>query len=68
MIPYRKGKKTVNGKRFMKNRFTTLGNHTRIIYYFLVIIQGSYMISLVPYKARTEKSSMDSMKSFKILV
>ena len=41
---------------------------TRIIYDFLVIIQGSYMISLVSYKDRTKKPSMDSMKSYMILV
>ena len=45
-----------------------LGIRTRIIYDFLVIIQGSYMISLVSYKDRTKKSSMDSMKSSMILV
>ena len=45
-----------------------LGIRTRIIYDFLVIIQGSYMISLVSYKDRTKKSSMDSMKSYMILV
>ena len=44
-----------------------LGIRTRIIYDFLVIIQGSYMISLVSYKDRTKKSSMDSMKSYMIL-
>ena len=44
------------------------GIRTRIIYDFLVIIQGSYMISLVSYKDRTKKSSMDSMKSYMILV
>ena len=45
-----------------------LGNCTRIIYDFLVIIQGSFMISLISYKDRTKKSSMDSMKSYMILV
>ena len=45
-----------------------LGIRTRIIYDFLEIIQGSYMISLVSYKDRTKKSSMDSMKSYMILV
>ena len=45
-----------------------IGICTRIIYDFLVIIQGSYMISLVSYKDRTKKSSMDSMKSYIILV
>ena len=45
-----------------------LGLRTRIIYDFLVIIQGSYMISLISYKDRTKKSSMDSMKSYMILV
>ena len=45
-----------------------LGIRTRIIYDFLVIIQGSYMISLFSYKDRTKKSSMDSMKSYMILV
>ena len=51
-----------------KNRCMILGIRTRIIYVFLVIIQGSYMISLVSYKDRTKKSSMDSMKSYLILV
>ena len=45
-----------------------LGIRTRIIYDFLVLIQGSYMISLVSYKDRTKKSGMDSMKSYKIIV
>ena len=45
-----------------------LGIRTRIIYDYLVIIQGSYMVSLVLYKNRTKKSSMDSMKSYMILV
>ena len=45
-----------------------LGIRTRIIYDFLVIIQGSYKISLVSYKDRTKKSSMDSIKSYMILV
>ena len=40
------------------------GIRTRIIYDFLVVIQGSYMISLVLYKDRIKKSSMDSMKSY----
>ena len=44
-----------------------IGMRTRIIYDFLVIIQGSYMISLVSYKDRTKKSSMDSIKSYMIL-
>ena len=51
-----------------KKRCMILGIRTRIIYDFLVIIQGSYMISLVSYKDRTKKSSMDSMKSYIILV
>ena len=41
---------------------------TRIKYDFLVMMQGSYMNSLVSYKDRTKKSSMDSMKSYMILV
>ena len=45
-----------------------LGTRTRIIFDFLVIIQGSYMISLVSYKDLTKKSSMDSMKSYMVLV
>ena len=45
-----------------------LGIRTRIIYDFLVIIEGSYMISLVSYKDRTKKSSIDSMKAYMILV
>ena len=32
------------------------------------VIQESYMISLVSYKDRTKKSSMDSMKSYMIFV
>ena len=32
-----------------------LGIRTGMIYDFLVIIQGSYMISLVSYKDRTKK-------------
>ena len=60
-------KKNSNRKNF-KNRCMILGIRTRIIYDFLVIIQGSYMISLVLYKDRTKKSSMDSMKSYMILV
>ena len=54
--------------RFLKNRCMVLGIRIRIIYDFLVIIQESYMISLVSYKDRTKKSSMDSMKSYVILV
>ena len=44
------------------------GIRTWVIYEFLVIIQGSYMISLVSDKDRSKKSSMDSMKSYMILV
>ena len=54
--------------KIFKNRCMILGIRTRIIYDFLVVIQGSYMISLVSYKDRTKKSSMDSMKSYMILV
>ena len=54
--------------KIFKNRCMIPGFRTRIIYDFLVIIQGSYMISLVSYKNRTKKSSMDSMKSYMILV
>ena len=53
-------------KDFQKNRCVILGIRTRIIYDFLVIIQGSHMISLVSYKDRTKKSTMDSMKSYMI--
>ena len=60
--------KKTNIKRFSKKRCMTLGIRTRIIYDLLVIILGSYMISLVSYKDRTKKSSMDSMKSYMILV
>ena len=63
-----KNKKNINGKTFLKNRCMILGIGTRIIYDFFVIIQGSYMISLVSYKDRTKKSSMDSMRSYMILV
>ena len=56
------------GKDFQKIDCMILGIRTRIIYDFLVIIQRSYMISLVSYKNRTKKSSMDSMKSYMILV
>ena len=52
----------------MKNRCIILGSHTKIMYDFLLIIKGSYMISLVLYKDRTKKSSMDNMKSCMILV
>ena len=55
-------------KTFSKNRCMILGIRTRIIYDFLVIIQGSDMISLVSYQVRTKKSSMVSMKSYMILV
>ena len=53
------------GKDFRKNSCMILGIRTRIIYDFLVIAQGSHMISQVSYKDRTKKSSMDvdSMKS-----
>ena len=61
-----KNKKNING--FSKNRCIILGIRIRFIYDFLVIIQGSYMISLVSYKDRTKKSSMDSIKSYMILV
>ena len=67
-LPDKKTKKNINSKRFSKNRCMILGIRTRIIYDFLVIIQGSYMISLVSYKDRTKKSSMDSMKPYMILV
>ena len=50
----------------MKIRCMILGIHTKIIFDFLVIIQRSYMISLVSYKDRTTKSTMDSMKSCKL--
>ena len=40
----------------------------KIDVWFLVFVLGSYMISLVSYKDRTKKSSMDSMKSYMILV
>ena len=63
-----KNKKNINGKIFSKNRCMILGIRTRIIFDFLVIIQGSYMNSLVSYKDRSNKSSMDSMKSYMILV
>ena len=33
------------------------------LYEFLVVIPASYMISLVSYKDRTKKSSMDNLKS-----
>ena len=46
-------------KNSLKNRCMILSIHTRIIYEFLVIIQGSYLSSLVSYKDRTKKSSMD---------
>ena len=39
-----KNNKNINGKTFSKNRCMILGIRTRIIYDFLVIIQGSYMI------------------------
>ena len=67
-MPYRIKTKNINGWRFSKNRCMILGIRIRIMYDFLVIIQGSYMISLVSYKDRTKKSSMDSMKSYMILV
>ena len=56
----------INGKRFSKNRCMIVGIRTRIIYDFMVIIQGSYMISW--FHTRIKKSSMDSMKSYMILV
>ena len=56
-----------NDKRVSKNRCMIHLIRTRIIYDFLVIIQWSYMISLVSCKDRTKKSSMDSMKSYMIL-
>ena len=62
-----KHKKNINGKRISKKRCMTLVNRTRIIYNFLVIIQGSYIIFLVSYKDRTKKPSMDSMKLYMIL-
>ena len=48
----------------MKVRCKILGIRTRIS---LVIIQGSYVISLVSYKDRTRKSCVDIMKSYMIL-
>ena len=72
-VPYRwcptkKNKKKQRWLKIFKNRCMILGIRTRIIFDFLVIIQGSYIISLVSYKNRTKKSSMDSMKSYMILV
>ena len=68
-MPYRlKTKKNRNGKTFLKKRCMILGIRTRILYNFLVIIQKLFMIFLSSYKDRTEKSSMDSMKSYMILV
>ena len=60
--------KKIKWLKIFKNRCMILGISTRIIYDFLVIIKGSYMISLVSCKDRTKKSSMDSMKSCIILV
>ena len=68
VMPYRIKTKKHKWLKFFKNRCMILGIRTRIIYDFLVFIQGSYMISLVSYKDRTKKSSMDSMKSYMILV
>ena len=62
-----KNKKSIKDSRYMKTRCMILGIRSRIIYDFLVIIQGSYMI-LVSYKDRGKKSSMDSMKSYMIFV
>ena len=63
-----KNKKKQKWLIIFKNRCMIRGIRTRIIYDFLVIIQVSYMISLVSYKVRTKKSSMDSMKSYMNLV
>ena len=68
VMPYRIKTNKHKWLQIFKNRCMILRIHTRIIYDFLVIIQGSYMISLVSYKDRTKKSNMDSMKSYMILV
>ena len=43
-------------------------DYQKIDVWFLVFVLRSYMISLVSYKDRTKKSSVESMKSFMILL
>ena len=57
MMIYQIKTKKINGENFMK-----------IDVKFLVLIHGSYKISLFSHTDRTKKSSMDSMKSYMILV